>query len=120
MDEPVDPALSTAPLLLIAVAAVLVLLFLIIRIKLHGDPSIGFVELWMNTGSGWIKQSLHGRSRLYMRTYDSSNNGGTNNSRMGLYYRRDIPGPLTMFHGPLRIASASSTAFAAVAPTSYR
>ena len=92
----------------------------VIRIKLHGDPSIGFVELWMNKGTGWIKQSLHGRSRLYMRTYDSSNNGGTNNSRVLLYYRRDIPGPLTMFHGPLRIASASSTAFAAVAPTSYR
>ena len=92
----------------------------VIRIKLHGDPSIGFVELWMNKGSGWVKQSLHGRSRLYMRTYDSSNNGGTNNSRLALYYRRDIPGPLTLFHGPLRIASASSTAFGAVAPTSYR
>jgi hypothetical protein len=91
----------------------------VIRTKLHSDPDVGFVELWMNTGSGWERQELHGRSRLYMKTYDSSNDGGANNSRLGLYYRRDIPGPLTVYHGAARIASAGRGAFDAVAPDSY-
>lgn len=43
-DEPVDPALSTGPLLLIALAAVLVLLFLIIRVKLHAFVALILVS----------------------------------------------------------------------------
>jgi GntP family gluconate:H+ symporter len=43
-DEPVDPALSTVPLLLIALAAVLVLLFLIIRVKLHAFVALILVS----------------------------------------------------------------------------
>ncbi len=93
---------------------------LVIRTKLHSDPKVGFVELWMNTGSGWQQQRLHGRTRLYMQTYDASNGGGPNNSRLALYYRNDIEGPLTVYHGAARIASAGPDAFASVAPRSYR
>jgi hypothetical protein len=93
---------------------------LVQRIKLHRDPTMGFVELWMNTGSGWRRQTLGGRNRLYMSTYDAANGGGPNNSRLSLYYRSDIPGPLTLFHGHHRIATAGEGAFKAVAPRSYR
>ncbi len=73
----------------------------------------------MNTGSGWEKQELNGDDHLHMNTYDDSNDGGANNSRIGLYYRKDIDGPLTMFHGPMRIATAGEGAFNLVAPRSY-
>lgn len=92
----------------------------VVRTRLHDDPDVGFVQLWMNTGSGWEAQKLAGRRRLRMRTYDDSNGRGRNNTRLALYYRRDIPGPLTVFHGPARVASAGAGAFAAVAPSSYR
>ena len=91
----------------------------VVRTKLHEDPEVGFVQLWMNTGSGWRAQSLAGRRRLRMRTYDESNGRGHNNTRLSLYYRKDIPGPLTVFHGPARVASAARGAFSAVAPRSY-
>ena len=91
----------------------------VVRTKLHEDPEVGFVQLWMNTGSGWRAQSLAGRRRLHMQTYDDSNGRGRNNTRLALYYRKDIPGPLTMFHGPARVASAGRGAFSAVAPRSY-
>jgi hypothetical protein len=89
------------------------------RIKLHHDPHVGFVELWMNAGQGWAKQRLAGQERLYMNTYDAANGHGPNNSRLSLYYRADIPGPLTLYHGAHRIATAGTGAFEAVAPTSY-
>jgi hypothetical protein len=89
------------------------------RIKLHRNRRVGFVELWMNTGRGWKRQKLKGRDRLYMRTYDSANGGGANNSRLALYYDRRIRGPLMLYHGPHRIASAGRGGFDAVAPTSY-
>lgn len=90
----------------------------VIRTKLAADPAEGFVELWMNTGTGWQRQKLSGQDRLHMKTYDSANDGGPNNSRLGLYYRKDIPGPLTLYQGPLRIASAGAGAFDKVAPRS--
>jgi hypothetical protein len=90
------------------------------RIKLHRNPRVGFVELWMNTGRGWQRQKLKGRERLYMRTYDSANGGGPNNSRLSLYYDRRIRGPLTVYHGLHRIAEAGRGGFGAVAPRSYR
>jgi hypothetical protein len=91
------------------------------RIKLSQDPSVGFVELWMNTGAGWVRQKLNGQDRLYMKTMDASNNGGANNSRLALYYRNDIPGPLTMYHGAQTIAdaTASGVTWQTVAPHSY-
>lgn len=90
------------------------------RIRLHRNPRVGFVELWMNTGGGWKSQKLKGRNRLYMRTYDSANGGGANNSRLSLYHDRRIRGPLTIYHGPHRIAEAGGGGFDAVAPRSYR
>jgi hypothetical protein len=92
----------------------------VIRTRLDSDPDEGFVELWMNTGSGWQKQDLDDQYRLHMKTYDDSNDGGPNSSRLGLYYRKDIPGPLVMYHGPMRIATAGEGAFNLVAPRSYR
>lgn len=91
----------------------------VFRAKLHRDPDLGFVELWMNTGSGWERQQLNGNDHLHMNTYDDSNDEGANNSRIGLYYRKDIDGPLTMYQGPIRIATAGDGAFAMVAPDSY-
>jgi gluconate:H+ symporter, GntP family len=43
--EDIDPALSTGPLLLIALAAVLVLLFLIIRVKMHAFVALILISL---------------------------------------------------------------------------
>ena len=45
MTEEVEPALSTAPLLLIALAAILLLLFLIIRVKLHAFVALILISL---------------------------------------------------------------------------
>ena len=91
----------------------------VFRAKLHRDPDEGFVELWMNTGDGWERQELNGERHLEMNTYDDSNDGGANNTRIGLYYRQDIDGPLTMYQGPLKIAAAGKGAFDMVAPRSY-
>ncbi|HWT94263.1 MAG TPA: GntP family permease [Solirubrobacteraceae bacterium] len=44
MDEPIDPALSTGPLLLIALGAVLLLLFLIIKVRLHAFVALVLVS----------------------------------------------------------------------------
>ena len=44
-EEPVDPALSTAPLLLIALAAILLLLFLIIKLRLHAFVALVLISL---------------------------------------------------------------------------
>ncbi|CAA9465176.1 MAG: hypothetical protein AVDCRST_MAG38-770 [uncultured Solirubrobacteraceae bacterium] len=93
----------------------------VFRAKLGRDSDDGFVELWMNTGSGWERQKLDGdEEHLEMNTYDDSNDGGPNNSRLGLYYRADIPGPLTLYQGPIKIATAGEGAFELVAPDSYR
>lgn len=73
----------------------------------------------MTTGGGWGRQKLAGQDRLYMSTFDAANHGGPNNSRLSLYYREDIPGPITLYHGPHTIAAAGPGAFDAVAPTSY-
>ena len=88
----------------------------VVRAKLSRDSERGFVELWMDSGSGWKKQPLDGKDRLHMITYDASNDGGPNSSRLALYYRQDIEGPLAMYHGGLTIASAGRGAFAKVAP----
>lgn len=89
------------------------------RIRLSSDPEEGFVELWMNTGDGWERQQLSGRERLKMKTYDSAADDGANNSRLSLYYTRDLRGPITMFHGAHKIATAGKGAFEAVDPGSY-
>lgn len=46
MDEPIDPALSTGPLLLIALGAVLLLLFLIIKVRLHAFVALVLVSFF--------------------------------------------------------------------------
>jgi hypothetical protein len=85
------------------------------HVKLSSDPSVGFVEIYMNTGSGWQQQLLKGQKRLYMKTMDASNNGGANNFRLGNYRLHGMFNVVTLYHASPKIG----TSFDAVAPHSY-
>ena len=55
------------------------------HVKMSSNASVGFVELYVNTGSGFQQQLLKGQKRLYMKTMDASNGGGANNFRLNSY-----------------------------------
>jgi len=85
------------------------------HVKLSTDASVGFVEIYQNTGAGWQQQLLKGQKRLYMKTLDSSNNGGSNNFRLNNYRKRYMFNSLTIYHASPKVG----TSFSAVAPGSY-
>jgi hypothetical protein len=82
---------------------------------LSTDASTGFVELFLNTGSGWEQQTIEGERRRYKATLDASNGGGPNYFKLANYRRRGMFSVATVFHAGPRIG----TSFAAVAPDSY-
>ncbi|MFK5582872.1 cell wall-binding repeat-containing protein [Serinicoccus sp. LYQ131] len=89
----------------------------VIREKLSKNGDIGFVEAYRNTGEGWEIVPLNGKTRLYMKTIDSSNSGGPQYHKIALYYSAGmgLPGPLTMYFADHKVA----TSFAAAAPRSH-
>ena len=87
----------------------------VLRVKLSDDPAVGFVEFYLDTGSGWEQQSLGGRDRLYMRTLDDANGGGANYHKLALYRQRGLFPTLTVYHAEHRMGGS----FAAVAPRSH-
>jgi hypothetical protein len=87
----------------------------VIHEKLSTDPAVGFVELYVNSGTGWRQQELGGKLRLYMRTLDGSNDAGPNSMRLELYRLRNMFPTLTLYHADHKIGAS----FAAVAPRSY-
>jgi hypothetical protein len=89
----------------------------VVHQKMSQDPAVGFMEIYLNTGSGWQQQTFaNGQKRLYYKTMDSSNNGGPNNHRLSLYRMKGMYSVMTLYHADHRIG----TSFDAVAPTSYR
>jgi hypothetical protein len=83
--------------------------------RLSQDASVGFVEIYLNTGSGWQQQKLNGQPRLYMKTLDSSNYIGPNDMHLELYRMKGMFDKLSVYHAAHKIG----TSFSAVAPHSY-
>ena len=83
--------------------------------KLSQDPSVGFVEMWMNTGAGYQRQSLLGQDTLHMKTLDGANNGGLNYSALKLYRQKGMFDVLTVYQAEHKVG----TTFDVVAPHSY-
>jgi hypothetical protein len=83
--------------------------------RMSHDPEQGFLELWVNTGSGWKQQELGGRRRLHMRTMDQSN-AQANMHSLQLYRDKGILDVATVYHASHKIGRS----FDAVAPSSYR
>lgn len=82
---------------------------------LSTNGAVGFAEVYLNTGSGWVQQQLLGQSRLYMSTLDASNSGGANYHKLALYYQSGMYTQLTLYHGEHRVG----TSFDVVDPHSY-
>jgi hypothetical protein len=85
------------------------------HVKMSSDPSVGFAEVYVNSGDGYEQQLLNGQSRLYMKTFDSSNGAGANNFRLANYRMEGMLDVLTVYHASPKVG----TSFDAVAPHSY-
>lgn len=86
------------------------------HVKLSPDPTVGFVEIYLNTGKGWAQQTLAGQKRLYMKTLDSSNHTGPNSFRVTSYRKQGMFYVTTLYHAAPKVGPS----FNAVAPSSYR
>lgn len=87
----------------------------VLHVKFSHDPAVGFVELYVNTGDGWVQQDLAGTSRLHMATFDGANGGGPNYHKLALYRLRGMYPVLTVLHAEHRVGDS----FQSVAPHSY-
>jgi len=87
----------------------------VVHQKMSRRESEGFVEMWVNTGQGWVQQRLKGRRRLNTATIDASNGRGPNDHRLASYRTRGIWEVVTLWHAAHKVG----TSFAAVAPNSY-
>jgi hypothetical protein len=85
------------------------------HVKLSPDPTVGFVELYLNTGNGWAQQTLGGQNRLYMKTLDSTNGAGPNSFRVNNYRKQGMFDVATLYHATPKVG----TSFDAVAPNSH-
>lgn len=83
--------------------------------KLSTSSSVGYAELWVNTGAGWTKQTLSGQERLALATLGSSNNGGDNYHKIALYRMKGMFPSVTMYFADHKVG----TSFNSVAPRSY-
>lgn len=54
--------------------------------KMSKNASVGFVELYMNSGSGWVQQQVKGQLKPYYATMTEANNGGNNYSTIKVSY----------------------------------
>jgi hypothetical protein len=88
----------------------------VIHQRQSSNPRVGFVALWVNTGSGWRRQRLKGQLRFHTRTVDSTNGDGPNWHAVGLYRKRGMFRVVTLYQADQRVG----TSFRAVAPHSYR
>lgn len=93
----------------------------VVRIKMSNDPTVGSVEMWLDTGSGWIKQSYaDGSTTMMTRTYDQ----GVNlylplTLELQIYRKKSMGGdwdnPVTAYHAH----HALGHSFASVMPSTY-
>ncbi|MBA3817252.1 MAG: heparin lyase I family protein [Deltaproteobacteria bacterium] len=88
---------------------------MVVHEKFSTDMTVGFVEIFVNTGSGWVQQMIHGQLRYYTKTLDTSNGGGANYHKLALYRRVGMYPQLTVYFAAHKIA----TTFAAAAPHTY-
>ena len=73
-----------------------------------GDATHGFVEIWMNTGSGWMQQTFKdGSQRKMHATIDKPNLKGPNGGGPKHYRKRHMwPGVVTNYFAEYRIGSS--------------
>jgi hypothetical protein len=86
----------------------------VIHAKMSRDPSVGFREQFVNTGSGWQQVDENGQKRLMMKTIDASNGGGNNFVKVSLYYRHNMMDKASLWFAGMKLG----TSFDAVAPHS--
>lgn len=87
----------------------------VLRERLSFSASTGFVELWVNSGSGWTKQLLSGRDRLPLATLGTANGGGANYHKIAAYRKAGMFPVVTHYFADHCI----STSFAGAAPRSH-
>lgn len=87
----------------------------VMRERMSTSASTGLVELWMNTGSGWQKQTLGSSQTLSLATLGTVNSGGANYHKLALYHMRGMFPMVTLFMGEHKVG----TTFEIVAPKSY-
>jgi hypothetical protein len=87
----------------------------VVHQRQSSDPRAGYVELWVNTGSGWKQQRIRGQLRFHTRTLDSSNDASANWHSLGQYRKRGMFKVATLYQADHRLG----TSFRAVAPDSY-
>jgi hypothetical protein len=56
-----------------------------LHFTLSEDPAVGFYEVWLNTGDGWVQKRLNAKPRLYFATLDETHNGGPNRPAVNNY-----------------------------------
>jgi hypothetical protein len=87
-----------------------------VRMKLSNDPAVGFVELYLNDGTGWTQQLLHGQSRLHFKSWDAAVQGiGPQRTDIQLYRKVGMFASVTVYHAAHKIGAS----FNAVAPNSH-
>jgi hypothetical protein len=88
----------------------------VVHQKQSEDSDVGFVELYVNTGSGWRKQRFsNGRTRFHTETLTEANDEGPNSHNLGLYRMQGMYDVLTLYHAAHKVG----TSFDVVAPRSY-
>lgn len=96
----------------------------VVHTRLSNDPNVGYVEYYLNSGTGWNAVQLtsafstvtNGGTRLWFASAAAgSNDGGDNNSRLTFYRTTDLWDEATMYFGHHKVG----TSFDVVAPASY-
>ncbi len=89
----------------------------VFRVKMSNDPTVGFIEMWQNIGSGWQQQSLNGQTRLYMKTQSMGVGAVIEEATVDIQMYRKVGlfDTVTMYHGHHAIGHS----FNEVAPHSY-
>lgn len=86
------------------------------RIKLSTSDAVGFREMWINTGIGFIKQALNGSTAPYFHvTMSPANDDGPNFVKQSQYRRKGMFSTMTSYSTPIKVA----TSFDEVDPGTY-
>jgi hypothetical protein len=74
-----------------------------IQARMSEDESVGYYEIWVNTGKGWRQQLLNGKQRLYTKTRDFTNNVGNSNAAIKLYRKPGMFDQLVAYFGSHKV-----------------
>lgn len=87
----------------------------VIHVKLSRHATIGFYEMWVNTGNGYVKQNIGGSDKYYFSTLNDSHDRGANVSAIKSYRKLDMFAQLETYMAEHRVGRS----FQEVDPRSY-